>query len=99
VDQRGGGHVDRTTGDATVKRYNDIHDQPRSHPAEGIDADTLARRRKTLSDQMSDEDIGKNRTPQPDRVIAHQIHQMPGLSTRALAPDAGQGNAPEEARA
>lgn len=77
--------MNRTTKDATVKRYHyESHDQLRSHLADSLDAYNYARRLKTLSGLTPYEYICKIWTSEPDRFIVDPIHQMPGLNARAV---------------
>ena len=74
--------MNRTTKDATVKRYHyDSHNQLRTHLQDFLDAYNFARRLKTLRGLTPYEYICKIWTSEPDRFILDPIHQMPGLNT------------------
>jgi hypothetical protein len=75
--------MNRTTKEATVKRYHyDSHDQLRTHLADFMAACNFARGLKTLSGLTPYEYICKIWTSEPDRFILNPIHQIPSRATR-----------------
>ena len=74
--------MNRTTKDATVKRFHsDSHHQLRSHLADFMAAYNFARRLNTLGGLTLYEYICKIWASQQERFILDPIHQMPGLNT------------------
>ncbi|GAB5438382.1 MAG: hypothetical protein FalmKO_35070 [Falsiruegeria mediterranea] len=69
---------DRTIKGATGKRYDiDNHLRLRWHLADVLSANNRARRLKSLNRPIPCECIRKTRTPEPERIIPHPIHQIP----------------------
>lgn len=80
--------MNRTTKDATVKRFHyETHGQLRTHLADFLAAYNFARRLKTLGGLTPYEYICKIWTSEPDRFILDAIHQMPGLNTKPSLPN------------
>ena len=74
--------MNRTTKEATVKRYHhDSHDQLRTHLANFVMAYNFAKWLKTLKGLTPYEYIYKIWTTKPLRFRLNPVHHTPGLNT------------------
>ena len=71
--------MNRTIGDATVKRsHDDSHDQPRVHLQLFVDACCHARRLTALRGLMPCQLICQTWAKAPDRLRLDSVHHIPG---------------------
>lgn len=78
--------MNRTTKEATVKRFHDDSRDPlRAYPADFLAACSFARSLKTLHGLMPYVCFRKIWTSESERVILKPIRRRPGLNARAVA--------------